>query len=75
LFLGFNTRVALERTLNVATNTLLAWYAPFAPSLTCMATYTSFRRALWRFSYLVLPLNMTSKGVTKINVLVLEMTL
>jgi hypothetical protein len=64
----YNTSMVLERTLNVTTNTLLAWHAPFAPGLPCMAVCTSSACAIKRLHYFVLLLNTASKCITNFKV-------
>lgn len=61
--------------MSLATNTLLAWHAPFTPGLACMTTRTSSARAIQRLYYFVLLLYVTSKGITNFNVLALELVL
>ena len=65
-----NTSIyVLKRTVNIATNALPTWNAPFAPTLTCMATCTSSARAIERLCDFVLFLNMAPKSITNSTVL------
>jgi hypothetical protein len=59
----------LKRTVNITTNALPTWNAPFAPTLACMATCTSSTCAIERLYYFVLFLYMAPKSITNCTIL------